>query len=170
MKIKHLTAALLLFSVVMIKAQNIAIFEQFLGRYDFTMIGNTMNEFPNGANGYCDFLTQSSAALNLTAGQDIEAAYLYWAGSGSLTQADLDILLNGNPVTVDRTFSTTIGGLPVFGAFSDITTLVQTTGNGTYTVSDFDLSAIISPYCPTGGNFGGWSILVIYEDLTLTNN
>src|SRR5690606_39200088 len=151
----------------------IALYEQFLGKYDFVTIGNTMNEFPNGANAYCDFLTSTSADLNLTPGQTIEAAYLYWAGSGDLSVADLDILLNGNPVTVDRTFSIDITGKPVYGAFSDVTSFVQTTGNGTYTVSEFDLSSVITnayEYCDNGTNFGGWAILVIYHEEALTNN
>src|SRR5690606_1271887 len=85
----------------------------------------------------------------------------------------LDILLNGNPVTVDRTFSIDITGKPVYGAFSDVTSFVQTTGNGTYTVSEFDLSSVITntyDYCDNGTNFGGWAILVIYHEEALTNN
>ncbi|SMC45379.1 T9SS type B sorting domain-containing protein [Moheibacter sediminis] len=167
-------STLLMLLVIVAKSQAIDYRFSFLGKYDFTMIGNTMNEFPNGGGGaYCDFLTQTSATLNLSAGQNIEAAYLYWAGSGSLTQADLDIKLNGNTVSVDRTFTVTMGSSPArptFGAFSDVTALVRATGNGIYTVSDFDLSAVIPPYCSTGGNFGGWSILIVYEDATLSNN
>lgn len=161
----------LLFSLVIVKAQNITLYDQFLGKYDFTMIGNTLNPVENGG-GSCTILTQSSATLNLGAGQTIQAAYLYWAGSGSLAQADLNIKLNGTDITADRTFNATVGsvGLPVFGAFSDVTAQVLATGNGIYTVSDLDLTAIIPPYCGTGGNFGGWSIVIVYEDLTLTNN
>ncbi len=163
---------LLLVSLVSIKSsgQQITLYEQFLGKYDFTMIGNTMNEFPNGANTYCDFLTQSSASLNLTPGQTIEAAYLYWAGSGSLANGDLDIKLNGVPVTVDRTFTNDIANRPIYGAFSDVTSLVITTGNGIYTVSDFDLSTVIPSYCGNGTNFGGWSLLIVYSDPNVSDN
>src|SRR5690606_32173958 len=75
-------------------------------------------------------------------------------------------------MVVDRTFTTTLATKPVYGAFSDITALVQTTGNGTYTFSDFDLSGVINSleYCNNGTNFGGWSILIIYTEPDLTNN
>lgn len=171
-----LISAFMFLSVTITAQVPIDIYQQFLGKYDFTMIGNTMNEFPNGANGYCGFLTQSSANLNLAPTQTVVAAYLYWAGSGSLTEGDLDILLNGQPVSVDRTFQTFMGvganNRPFYGGFSDVTALVQATGNGTYTVSDFDLSGVISPatYCSNGTNFGGWSILIIYQDPSVTDN
>lgn len=174
---KKILSALVFLSVTAITAQvPIEIYQQFLGKYDFTMIGNTMNELPNGANTYCDMLTESSADLTLAPTQTVVAAYLYWAGSGSLAQGDLDILLNGQPVTVDRTFQTFMGvganNRPFYGGFSDVTAQVLATGNGTYTVSEFDLSGIISPstYCSNGTNFGGWSILVVYEDPAVTDN
>lgn len=166
---------LLMFLITASNAQvPVTLFNQFLGKYDFTMIGNTMNDHPNtGSDPNCYILTQTSATLNLTPNQTIEAAYLYWAASGSLTQGDLDIKLNGVPVVVDRTFTVTAGSapaLPIYGAFADVTAQVVATGNGVYTVSDFDINSIIGPYCGTGLNFAGWSILVIYKDPTLTNN
>ena len=173
MRLTSIFTILLAALFAMNASAQITLYEQFLGKYDFVTIGNTMNEFPNGANAYCDFLTSTSADLNLTPDQTIEAAYLYWAGSGDLNVADLDILLNGNPVTVDRTFSIDITGKPVYGAFSDITSFVQTTGNATYTVSEFDLSSVITnayDYCDNGVNFGGWAIMIIYQDDSLTNN
>lgn len=170
-------STLLLFFVVAIKAQAIQYQSSFLGKYDFTMIGNTLNtEENNSFLSNCTILTQSSANLNLNPGQDIEAAYLYWAGSGSLAQADLNVKLNGVDIVAQRTFTTVLGAfnLAVFGAFADVTSQVQATGNGNYTLSDLDLTSIISPYCAENGgggtNFGGWSIIIIYEDLTLNNN
>lgn len=168
---KYILSTLLLLTVITIKAQNIALFNQFLGKYDFTMIGNTMNPSENSENQtFCNILTTSSATLNLGPGQTIEAAYLYWAGSGSLTQADLNIKLNGTTVTPDRTFTTLLAVNPTFGAFADVTSLVSATGNGNYTVSDFDLNGVIGAYCGNRTNFGGWSILIVYHDPTLTNN
>jgi len=170
------TGLLIILSTISLKAQDIALYDQFLGKYDFTMIGNTLNLEENGSGSSCSILTQSSANLNLSAGQTIEAAYLYWAGSGSLVEADLNIKLNGTDIAAERTFSVTIGGvsLPVFGAFADVTSLVQASGNGVYTVSDLDLTSVIFPYCIDNGgggtNFGGWSIVIVYEDPTLSNN
>lgn len=151
--------------------QPITNYRHFSGKYDFTMLGNTLNSAPNGSGTPCTVLTQSSALLNLLPGQTVVAAYLYWSGSGSLKEADLNVKLNGNAITAQRTFTATMsgGGLPFFGAFADVTTLVKNTGNGTYLLSDLDINSIIAPYCPTGINYAGWSIIIIYEDLNLTN-
>lgn len=140
------------------------------------MIGNTLNIGENGPGEPCSILTQSSADLNLAPDQIIIAAYLYWAGSSSLAEADLNIKMNGIDVSAERTFTTTIGGsdLDAFGAFSDITSIVQAAGSGTYTVSDFDLTSVIFPYCYDNGgggtNFGGWSVLVVYNSENLSYN
>lgn len=145
----------------------------FHGKYDFTMFGNTLNLVPNGAVSSCTILTQSSANLNLTPNQTVHAAYLYWSGSGSLAQADLEVKLNGVDIVAERTWTTNMGttpALPFFGAFADVTEIVQLTGNGTYLFSDMDLTGVVAPYCSTGLNFGGWAIIVVFEDQTLTNN
>ena len=161
-----------LFFSVIVFSQNIELYSSFLGKYEFTMIGNTMNTVENGSGGPCTILTQSSATLSLSPTQTMIAAYLYWAGSGSLTNGDLNIELNGTPITPDRTFSNTMGfdNLPIYGAFKDVSAQVLATGNGIYTVSEFDLNGIIGPYCGTGGNFGGWSIVIVYQDPDATDN
>ena len=161
----------LLFSVIVF-SQNIELYTSFLGKYEFTMIGNTMNTVENGTTGPCVILTQSSATLSLNPTQTIIAAYLYWSGSGSLTNGDLNIELNGTAITPDRTFSNAMGSnnLPIYGAFKDVTPQVIATGNGVYTVSEFDLNGVIGPYCGTGGNFGGWSIVIVYQDPDATDN
>ncbi|MDD3458794.1 MAG: gliding motility-associated C-terminal domain-containing protein, partial [Weeksellaceae bacterium] len=104
--------------------QEVTLYEQFLGKYDFTMIGNTHNIVPNGSGGPCNILTTSSASLNLNPDQEIAAAYLYWAGSGSVAQFDYDIRLNGVNISPERTFTTDIAGRPVSGGFTDITAQV----------------------------------------------
>jgi gliding motility-associated-like protein len=155
---------------VTVWGQNLSLYEAFLGKYDFTMIGNTMNIVPNGTGASCVISTSSSANLNMPVTQTVEKAYLYWAGSGSASQFDFDIRLNNIPITPARTFSTDIATRPVSGAFADVTNIVIANGNGNYTVSDFDLSAVIFDYCGNGTNFGGWSIVIVYEDPSLTNN
>lgn len=156
------------FSTHKLTAQDISLFQQFNGRYDYTAFGNTLNLFENGANGICLINTSSSASLTLNSDQTMVAAYLYWAGSDD---GDFDIELNGIPVTAQRTFSDALdGNRTFFAAFADVTSIVQAEGNGLYTVSEFDLSAVIGPYCPSGTNFGGWAITVIYENPSLPLN
>lgn len=148
-------------------SQDIALYEQLNGRYDYTAIGNTLNLNENGS-GPCVITTQSQSTLNLLPNQTIVAAYLYWAGSGT---GDFNIQLNGTPITAQRTFSDALDTTRVFfSAFADVTSLIQTQGNGVYTFSELDISSIIAPYCPSGTNFAGWAITVIYEDNTLPLN
>ncbi|WP_156169014.1 gliding motility-associated C-terminal domain-containing protein [Kordia jejudonensis] len=149
-------------------AQDITLFQQFNGRYDYTALGNTMNTAENGPFGVCTINTSSSASLFLNTNQTMVAAYLYWAGSDT---GDFDIELNGIPVTAERTFSDALtGNRTFFAAFADVTDIVNSQGNGVYTVSEFDLTSVIAPYCPTGTNFGGWAITVIYESPLLPLN
>lgn len=149
----------------------VSLYNTFFGPYDFTMIGNTLNHEPNGAYEVCTYLNQSSATLQLQPNQSIKSAYLYWAGSGPLSTAHQNVKLNGIPITAQRTFTSTFLYRGVFGAFADITGLVQTIGNGTYTFSDLNLdSGMTIGYCESGINFGGWSILIVYEDPAITGN
>lgn len=149
-------------------AQEIDLFQQFNGRFDFAAIGNTMNTAENGSNVPCEILTSSSANLELQPGQSVVAAYLYWAGSG---EGDFEVTLNGTPITAERTFADQIDENRVFfAAFTDVTALLQNIGNATYTLSDLDLTEVIAAYCPTGTNFAGWSIVVVYEDPNLPLN
>ncbi|WP_282031477.1 gliding motility-associated C-terminal domain-containing protein [Winogradskyella eximia] len=149
-------------------AQDISLFQQFNGRYDYTAIGNTLNTVENGISAPCSILTSSNANLTLNTNQNVIAAYLYWAGSGN---GDLDIALNGIPITADRTFSDALDTTRVFfAAFADVTDIITAQGNTTYTISDFDLTTTIVPYCSTGTNFGGWAITIIYEDNSLPLN
>jgi gliding motility-associated-like protein len=150
--------------------QNVELFTQWNGRYDFTFVGNTLNPNENSYMTAPTILDSSSADLNLTTDDTIVAAYLYWAGSGT---GDFDIKLNGTDFSADIQYNIngTTNNLDYFSAFSDITSYVQTTGSGTYTFSDLDLSAFISDYFYTNKtNFAGWSILVIYENPSLTLN
>lgn len=153
--------------------QDISLYQQFNGRYDFTFIGNTLNTIENNnidglPSPPCIILTSSAADLNLSPTDVIESAYLYWAGSGT---GDFNVKLNGTDIVAERTFSIiNSSGLPCFSAFKDITTQIQATGNATYTFSDLDLTAVIDPYCPSGGNFGGWAIVIVYKNPALPLN
>lgn len=156
-------------------SQDISLYKQFNGRYDFTFIGNTLNLVENGTVHECTVLTSSSAELTLNPQDEIENAYLYWAGSGT---GDLDIKLNNHNITAQRTFPlyNQDTGLNYFSAFADVTQQVQQTGSAIYTVSDLDVSAIITgnrdnnPYCNNGTNFAGWAIIIILKNENLPLN
>ena len=88
-----------------------------------------------------------------------------------LGTGDFDVTLNGQQITAQRTFSETISnGLVYFAAFAEVTSLVQATGNGLYTLADLDLTGVIASYCENTTNFAGWAITVIYQDNTLPLN
>ena len=155
-------------------SQDIALYQQFNGHYDYTAFGNTMNVDENGVNRPCTILTSSSAAFQLNPGQQVVAAYLYWAGSGP---GDFDVTFNQVPISASRMFNLTYSQNGVnyiyFAAFADVTQQLQNSGNGNYTLADLDLTTVISPYCNppgTGTNFGGWAVTVVYEDATLPLN
>ncbi|MES2544333.1 MAG: gliding motility-associated C-terminal domain-containing protein [Bacteroidota bacterium] len=149
--------------------QNISLFKQFNGRFDFVFFGNTLNQAENGQGGPCVINTSSIAALNLASGDVVENAYLYWAGSGT---GDINVKLNGVNIISQRNFSVLQGtsGLTFFSAFADITTQIKNTGNGLYTLSDLDLTGVIDDYCSNATNFGGWAIIVVYKNPILPLN
>lgn len=153
-------------------AQNISLYEQFMGRYNFTFIGNTLNPQENTFMSTASILTSSSAQLNLTSADQIEKAYLYWAGCGP---GDFEVKLNGTTYTAQRNFThhRTLNGaeLDYFSAFADVTAQLQSTGNGIYTLSDLDLNSWIQYYFESSStNFGGWAIVVVYKNNSLPLN
>lgn len=152
-------------------SQDIELYKQFNGSYDYLAFGNTLNEDENGTGRPCTILTSSSANFSLNSGQVVVAAYLYWAGSGT---GDFNVTFNQVPITATRTFNMVYSQNGIdydyFAAFADVTQQIQITGNGNYTLADLDLTGVISSYCNppgTGTNFGGWAVTVVYEDPSL---
>lgn len=163
---------LILFIFQLSFSQNIGLYSQFNGRYDFTFVGNTLNPIENSFQTFPAVLTTSDASLNLNSGDIIESAYLYWAGCGT---GDFDVKLNGVDITATRTFSNVLDqGAPFifnfFSAFTDVTSQVQATGNGVYTLSDLDVSPFISHHSLNSTNFAGWALIVVYRNPALPLN
>jgi gliding motility-associated-like protein len=153
-------------------AQDVTLYNQFNGRYDFLFFGNTLNPNENGAGFPCQTLTSAAATLTLAPDNVITKAYLYWAGSGT---GDFNIKLNDADITPDRTFThiSNTAGLKYFSAFKDVTEQVVATGNGNYLLSELDISEFLSPgetYCGNATNFAGWAIVVIYQNDNLPIN
>lgn len=176
LKLQYHFFIIILFISCPFYGQNISLYQQYNGRFDFIFIGNTLNNAENNSvdgqpDPPCTIKTASSASLNLNPNDIIESAYLYWAGSGS---GDYDVKLNDQDITAQRSFglmyysNNTI--YPFFSAFADITSLIQTTGNGIYNFSDLDLTGIIPPYCTSTTNFGGWAIVIVYKNNALPLN
>ncbi len=168
LKLQTVIFSIILFTFCPVFGQNVSLYNQFNGKYDFIFIGNTMNTGENNITAGCTemLLTSSSANLSLNSNQIVQRAYLYWAGSGT---GDFDVELNSTPITAQRTFAVVNAStlLPYFSAFADITNLVTATGNGTYTLSQLDVSPALindSGYCGNRTNFAGWAIVIVYSD------
>lgn len=172
--LKYFLSILYLLHSTVVFSQDISLFKQFNGHYDYTAFGNTLNVEENGQGGQCFILTSSSANLQLQPNQEVVAAYLYWAGSGP---GEFNVTFNQVSINAERTFTEIYnsGGQDYiyFSAFADVTEQIKTTGNGTYTLSDLDLTLVIPAYCSppgSGTNFGGWAVTVVYEDANLPSN
>jgi gliding motility-associated-like protein len=149
-----------------------SLYQQFNGAYDYTIIGNTHNPIdsylypPVGS-----MLTNTSASLNLSTNVNIEAAYLIWSGIGDGVGINLN--LNGTNFSADfinyANINPTGIAIPYFSSVKDITSFVQSTGNGNYQVSNFNLNSFQSSYYNTGIYFAGWNIIVVYSNPTLPN-
>jgi gliding motility-associated-like protein len=165
-----LIAGLLLISNICF-GQDVSLMQQFNGKFDFVFIGNTLNPIENSFQLTPAVLTSSSAQLSLNSDDQIEKAYLYWAGCGP---GDFDVKLNGQAIQPDRTFSIqrVVSNLvfDYFSAFKEVTDQVQATGNGNYTLSDLDVSAFIDFHAQRSTNFAGWAIIVVYKNSNLTLN
>ncbi len=127
----------------------------------------------------------SSAELILPAGTNtIQFARLYWGGRASASEFNMTDPVNQKikirkgtsgaymeypAAQIDRSFLEvgTSTEYCRYQAFADITDLIKTDGAGTYTVGNGAFST------GTGGdfgNYGAWSIVVVYENPTLNFN
>jgi len=162
-KITLFLAVILILCPTLFWGQNVSQYTQINGRYDFTFVGNTLNTGENNVQSTLSYLTQSSADLNLNTDDTVYKAYLYWAGSGT---GDFNVKINNYNISAERTFSHSrnIYGTMFyfFGAFADITSIVQNIGNGTYTFSDIDIATDLALHFPYRTNFSGWAIVVVY--------
>ncbi|MCX7547113.1 gliding motility-associated C-terminal domain-containing protein [Xanthomarina sp. F1114] len=157
-------------------SQEVSLFQQFNGHYDYLAFGNTLNPAENNLDRtFCDVLPESQAELFLPQNTNIVAAYLYWAGSG---EGDLEVSLNNTSIVADQNYlvefnDNNYGTLSYFSCVSDITELISNTGNSNYMLSDLVISETLleNPgYCGNRTNFAGWCVYVIYEDEQLPLN
>lgn len=123
----------------------------------------------------------SSADLILPAGtNNIKLARLYWGGRISNTDFDMSKAANrtikikkssatnySDVVAAGIDQTTIITGFTEYQAYADITNYVKAEGAGTYIVGNVPLS---TGKIDNGGNHGGWSIVVVYENPALPYN
>ncbi|MGN6604314.1 MAG: T9SS type A sorting domain-containing protein [Ginsengibacter sp.] len=124
----------------------------------------------------------SSADLILPSGTNtIKLARLYWGGQ--IYDGDYDLKsttdrtvkirkgTSGNYSDVTALGIDTTVVIPGFSteyqAYADITSFVKSNGSGTYEVGNLPLS---TGAISSGGNHGGWSIVVVYENQSLPYN
>ncbi|MDC8003419.1 CARDB domain-containing protein [Aureisphaera galaxeae] len=169
---KLILPVLLLLPVLVYSQEEVVLFQQFEGRYTYLSFGNTLNTGENtGGTTDCEILEESSADYFLETDQTMIAAYIYWGGSGT---GDTEVALNGTPITAERTFAYDLDGTHMYaGGYADITALIASTGNGTYTFSEFTPDITPDVYCAFPGNttnFGGWAVTIVFEDPDLPLN
>ncbi len=135
----------------------------FSGNIDYLAIGNTFSQSEDRNN--CNKNTSSTKVLTIPTGAIMKKAYLFWSGSGSV---DNTIKLNGTNVTAQGTKTyERYGGFTYFGARAEVTNLV--TSSGSVTVSELSWNNG-SPYCYDNSAYGGWSLVVVYEQSSLATS
>ncbi|MGJ8716499.1 MAG: Calx-beta domain-containing protein [Maribacter stanieri] len=146
----------------------LTLFQEFDGYYDYSTTGGTLRTSPNGASP-CAVTTSSSNSLvsPVPATATVERAYLYW--SHSSTVRDADVTFEGQSVSANFLYQTSLGNRNFFGYVSDVTTIVQGVTDLSNNIFDFSDLTInnTGEYCTTSTVLGGWALMVFYEDRSL---
>lgn len=138
-------------------AEEVILRHSFAGNISFALTGNTLRD----ENNTCDPITRSksSSRINLPIDSVVEAAYLYWSGSGPI---DSTARLNRTDIPADVSYIETFQGNAYYSSKADVTDLVKAAASNKFTVSrvTFDGS---DTYCDTKGAYAGWALAVIYQ-------
>ncbi|MFC4096224.1 Calx-beta domain-containing protein [Euzebyella saccharophila] len=146
----------------------LTLFQEFDGYYDYSTTGGTLRTSPNGGDP-CAITTTSSNSLvsPVPATASVERAYLYW--SHSSTVRDADVTFEGQSVSANLLYQTSLGNRNFYGYVSDVTAIVQGITNlssNVFDFSDLDINNT-GDYCSTSTVLGGWALMVFYEDRSL---
>ena len=146
----------------------LTLFQEFDGYYDYSTTGGTLRTESNSGNA-CAITSSSSSTLvsPIPATATVERAYLYWAHSN--TVRDPDVTFEGQNVSANYLYQTTLTNRNFYGYVSDVTSIVQGIPNpstNTYDFSDLDIDNT-GNYCSTATVLGGWTLIVFYEDPSL---
>ena len=144
-----------------------ALFRSFEGRVGYAQAAGTFRTEANTGNACAVGTTSAIAVAGIPAGATVEAAYVYWAGSGA---ADNSVTLDGAAVTASRTFADQIvfnGNTSIFfQGFADATAAVTAKRNASYTLGGLT-TATGTPYTTFSNCVRAWSMTVIYRDAAL---
>lgn len=151
------------------QAQQLSLYRQHEGPYDYVVTGNSFRAESNAGDA-CLVNNTADATLTLPAGATVVAAYLYWGGSSATVDNQVTFRRPGTDaaVTADGTHTSTYNNngtlLPYFGGYEDVTALV--TASGTYGVGNLAVD-VDAPYCAVQGVAKGWALFVVYQQAGL---
>ncbi|WP_339841521.1 Calx-beta domain-containing protein [uncultured Maribacter sp.] len=146
----------------------LTLFQEFDGYYDYSTTGGTLRTSGNG-NDPCAITTSSTNRLVSPIPNTgiVERAYLYWAHSN--TNRDANVTFEGQSVSANLLYQTSLTNRNFYGYVSDVTSIVAAIPN--LSTNDFDFSGLdidnTGSYCSTATVLGGWSLIVFYEDRSL---
>jgi len=145
----------------------VSLFDSFAGNVNFIGTQQTLRTQPDGGNSCAVTAAATNATLaGLPAGATVEAAYLYWAGSGNTP--DYNVTFDGSALAADParryTATFTLGvDYDYFSGVADVTSVVAAKGNGTYSFAGLTVDNG-DPWCASSAVLAGWALLVIYSD------
>lgn len=145
----------------------LTLFDEFNGYFDYTITGDS---FRNSVADPCSIVnTRPAVGLSspILPGATIERAFLYWGHSGD--NADNVVTFEGQTVVADIVNSANNGAATFFGMLSDVTSIIQSIPNPStnlYDVTDLTIENA-GIYCGPTLVFGGWNLVIIYEEDTL---
>ncbi len=150
----------------------LTLFEEFNGYFDYTVAGGSLRDQDNITNP-CSIVT-SSTATGLTSDipttATVKKAFLLWAHSNQIP--DTEVTFEGQSISAELVYSSSVQGNVFFGMLSDVTTIIEgitDPSNNTYDFTDLDIDNTdnVFTYCSTNTVLGGWSLIVFYEDPNL---
>lgn len=140
-------------------AKDITLTESFAGNLSFELTGGGIRR---GSDGCSQPFASSTAQLSTPVSSRIEAAFLYWSGSGSSTSYN-SISMNGSTIYASEFYTVADSdGLQFYSAKADVTSRISSgSSNVTITNLKFDRSG---EHCSFSTAYGGWALVVIYEE------
>jgi len=144
----------------------VALYQSYRGTVNFVGTEETLRTKNNSSP--CTLVSSGTGVYatlaGIPSGAKILSAQLYWAGSGTSSNADYTVTFDGVSVTAGRKYtSNTIGnGYSYFSGAADVTTQVSKKGNGSYSFSGLTVSTG-NPWCASQGVLGGFSLVVVYS-------